>query len=175
MKLNLRNKTIFLIALTTVGALLMAGIIINFRVNHAFDVFVDDQINFLQSRGLLMQSVQRLNGLRKQLSQMTLEAQFQRQLWQGIASAGIISLAVAIGIGVYFANRLTSPLKKLKTQIDRMKSHNYDEPLSIQGDSEITDVAKSFEALRNELIRVEELRKDLLSDMAHEITTPLQS
>lgn len=71
--------------------------------------------------------------------------------------------------------RITAPLTRLQSQVRRLRNHRYGEPLQVSGRDEIADLGRAFEDLRGELVRIEELRKDVISDLAHEVMTPLQT
>ncbi len=176
MKFNLRTKTISVILLTSIVAILMAGVMINFQTERAFNTFLTGQLQFLEdNRPRMMPGMPDFRGLRSEASHQLLEKQFARELWRAVAWASVFASGVALIVGLYFSDRITDPLRELKRHVNRMKQHRYDEPVLVHGDDEVAGIAADFESLRQELNRVEELRKDAVSDLAHEIATPLQS
>ena len=106
---------------------------------------------------------------------LALESEFEGRVWRGIALGGIIAFSGATIGGWYFADRITKPLSRLKKGIEELRDRNYSKPLIVQGDDEIAQLGRDFENLRSDLHTIEELRKDVISDLAHEIMTPLQS
>jgi signal transduction histidine kinase len=174
MRLNLRSKTIIVILVTSLVALLTAGIFINWQVQRDFNRFLDRQAVFLDEnigapppRGMRM--------LMQEQPHRQLQDEFIDHVWRGIALAGVLAVVVAVGVGWFFAQRITSPLERLQRNISKLKEHLYTEPVAVIGQDEIGELSLAFEDLRLELQRVEELRKDVVSDMAHELTTPLQA
>lgn len=176
MRFNLRTKTILVIVFVCLLSLVTAGLIINWRVNIAFDDFLQGQVVFFRDRGWPeVMGVPPMMEFRADSMHIKLEAGFKEQVWKGLVQAALMASIAAMMIGLFMADRITAPLKVLVRRISRLKQHDYNEKVELVGDEEIREVARSFEELREELYRVEELRKNAISDMAHEITTPLQS
>ncbi len=175
LKVNLRSKIILLVAAMTLLAIGSAAIIINMRVSIAFENFLESQSNIWRSVGSFDQMLRLSPDYRRTVFSSFLESQFKEQIWQGLAIAGVFSVASAILFGAYLSDRISEPLRELKTQVLKLKAYHRGDPIKIGGDPEIAEVSHAFEDLRQELNRVEELRKDAISDMAHEIITPLQS
>ncbi|OIP97474.1 hypothetical protein AUK40_03105 [Candidatus Wirthbacteria bacterium CG2_30_54_11] len=176
MKLNLRAKTIGIILLTSIVAILMAGVMFNIQTERAFNTFLNGQLQFLEdNRPRMMPGMPDFRALRGEASHLLLERQFARELWRAVVGASVLASGVAFVVGFFFSDRITRPLRELKRHVNRMKQHHYDEPVVVYGDDEVAEIGADFESLRQELWRVEELRKDAVSDLAHEIATPLQS
>jgi len=182
MKFNLRDKTTLIIVITSLIALVTAGLFISRRVDIAFERFLEDQVrlfdrmqeadtNTLQP----FPGIRRFVQIRQEAPHQQLEEQFVREVWRGLTLAGIVAVGMSFIIGMLFSSLITKPLVRLKKHIAKVKQHEYDDRLDMKGSDEIAELGHDFDELREELGRVEELRKDAVSDLAHEITTPLQS
>jgi signal transduction histidine kinase len=88
----------------------------------------------------------------------------------------LAALACAIGIGYLISRTIAKPLDKLSDGLKKLRQSHYQ--LRLPGDSgseEFNEIVKEFNSLAAELQRVEELRKNLISDASHELRTPLAS
>lgn len=94
---------------------------------------------------------------------------FNRSLWFGGATAGLVALAV----GMTLARRLSRPLNELKNATGRIAAGHLSEQVHLSGSGEFEDVADSFNAMAGQLRESERLRSELLAAIAHELRTPL--
>jgi signal transduction histidine kinase len=69
--------------------------------------------------------------------------------------------------------RMTRPLRSLKDAAQRLASGARHEPLAIPPDKELADLAISFNTMAAELEHQQQLRRQLVADIAHELRTPL--
>jgi len=101
------------------------------------------------------------------------EAQLRQQLNRMHLIAGIASAAIAFAIGLYLALTLSRPLRRIRAGAEAMGSGDLDVRVKETGDDEIRSVAKALNALAETLQREEELRKESVADLAHELRTPV--
>ena len=87
----------------------------------------------------------------------------------------IIVFVLASVLAVYFANRLSSPIVRMKKEANKLASGNYDVSFQTAGNyfSETTDLAKTLDDAAGQLSKIDELRKDLIANISHDIKTPL--
>ena len=101
------------------------------------------------------------------------EALLRQQLDRMHLVAGIISAAIAFAIGLYLALTLSRPLRRIRAGAEAMGAGDLDVRVKETGDDEIRSVAKALNGLAETLQREEELRKESVADLAHELRTPV--
>ena len=101
------------------------------------------------------------------------EAQLRQQLNRMHLVAGITSAAIAFVIGLYLALTLSRPLRRIRTGAEAMGAGDLDVRVKETGDDEISAVARALNGLAETLQREEELRKESVADLAHELRTPV--
>ena len=101
------------------------------------------------------------------------EAQLGQQLNRMHLVAGITSAAIAFAIGLYLALTLSRPLRRIRTGAEAMAAGDLDVRVKETGDDEISAVARALNGLAETLQREEELRKESVADLAHELRTPV--
>lgn len=79
----------------------------------------------------------------------------------------------AIGMSLILARRMTSPIVKIKNEANKLSRGDYEVDFTIDSYTEINDLAKTLENTSKELATVDELRKDLIANVSHDIKTPL--
>ncbi|MCX6363373.1 MAG: ATP-binding protein, partial [Actinobacteria bacterium] len=101
------------------------------------------------------------------------EVQLGQQLNRMHLVAGITSAVIAFAIGLYLALTLSRPLRRIRTGAEAMGAGDLDVRVTETGDDEISAVAKALNGLAETLQREEELRKESVADLAHELRTPV--
>ena len=87
----------------------------------------------------------------------------------GIAAAA----ATAAAIGWLVSNRIVRPVHALAGAARQVSRGDYQARVSVVGDDELTVLARAFNEMAGSLASAEERRRRLLSDVAHELRTPL--
>jgi len=90
-----------------------------------------------------------------------------------------ISLLCAMVVAmclVYFDSRhISDPLKELNNAVLEIASGKYDKHVQIHSHDEIAQLASSFNYMARALSRTEEMRNSFISDISHELRTPMTS
>ncbi|MEO6729392.1 MAG: HAMP domain-containing sensor histidine kinase [Candidatus Dojkabacteria bacterium] len=100
---------------------------------------------------------------------------FGEKLENSIVTGGIVGISIALVLGLFFSIIITKPIEKLKEGIAHLRNSHYKYKIESTGEKELDDVIDEFNTLTTELSAQEELRKDLISDVSHELKTPLTS
>jgi two-component system sensor histidine kinase BaeS len=87
----------------------------------------------------------------------------------GVAAAA----AAAAAIGWLVASRIVRPVHMLAGAARQVSRGNYDSRVAVAGDDELTVLARAFNEMAGSLASAEQRRRRLLSDVAHELRTPL--
>jgi two-component system, OmpR family, sensor histidine kinase BaeS len=86
-----------------------------------------------------------------------------------VAALSVITLV----IGFWLSRKLTSPLRRLITAIERVGKGDLDFTLPITSRDEYGKVTEALNRMTADLSRSEEMRRHLVADVAHELRTPL--
>jgi signal transduction histidine kinase len=87
--------------------------------------------------------------------------------------AMVVSVLVAGGLGWFTSRRIMRPVRALTTATQQMGRGNLAVRVAIQGDDELAELGHSFNQMAEDLARQEQLRRNLVTDVAHELLTPL--
>ncbi len=87
--------------------------------------------------------------------------------------AGAASLVVALAVALYLAVTLSKPLRRIRAGAEAMGAGDLEARVPESGDAEIRAVAEALNGLAETLQQEEELRKESVADLAHELRTPV--
>lgn len=80
---------------------------------------------------------------------------------------------LALGLGAFFARRLSTPLKHLTIAAEGIANNDLAQRVQIDTNDEIGRLAATFNRMADSLQGNERLRRQLVSNAAHELRTPL--
>ncbi|WKU07101.1 cell wall metabolism sensor histidine kinase WalK [Micromonospora sp. HUAS LYJ1] len=86
--------------------------------------------------------------------------------------AGVV-LLVAVGVTVLVGVRLVRPLHALTAAAGRMRNGDTAARVRVAGRDEIARLGNAFNEMAEQRCRVEQLRRDMVGDIAHEMRTPV--
>jgi two-component system sensor histidine kinase BaeS len=89
-----------------------------------------------------------------------------------VAVAGLV-LLVTVGVTVLAGVRLTRPLHALTGAAQRMRDGDGSARVRVTGRDEIARLAEAFNDMSERRERLEQLRRAMVSDIAHELRTPV--
>ena len=95
---------------------------------------------------------------------------FILQQYLFVAVAVII---IAVIVAYVLARKITKPIVQMKKEANKLAEGNYDVSFKSNSYSEINDLALTLDDATNKLSKVDELRKDLVANVSHDIKTPL--
>jgi len=106
---------------------------------------------------------------------VAIESQFNtsvnRSLIIAIALAGLVGLLLT-----YFLSRsILRPVDELITAARAMEKGDLNQRVSVRGRGELGELANAFNAMAEGLTRLEQLRQNMVTDVAHELRTPLSN
>lgn len=82
-------------------------------------------------------------------------------------------LILAFGLAFYIASRISKPIVMMKNSANRLSFGKYDTRFYGNSYTEINDLAETLNDATLKLSQVDELRKDLIANVSHDIKTPL--
>ena len=99
--------------------------------------------------------------------------QSARTVRKQLLIAAIPSLLIALLIGVLGARRLTSRIRRLERDADRIAAGSLEQPIEVEGEDEVGQLALSFERMRQRLAQLDEARREFIANASHELRTPI--
>jgi two-component system, OmpR family, sensor histidine kinase BaeS len=106
-------------------------------------------------------------------AKLTPPEHFRTRFQASLFLIGLVALLGAFGIGFLTSRIVARPLNKLGNGLKKLRQSHYQQRLDENDSEEFNTLIKEFNGLAEELQRVEELRKNLISDTSHELKTPL--
>lgn len=92
---------------------------------------------------------------------------------RSLAFSTSISAFLALLLGLLFASRITKPLANLAHATRSVMNGKVLIPLAETGDDEIAALSRSFNEMTAEVRRLDDARKQVIADSAHELRTPV--
>ncbi|MBM3127167.1 MAG: cell wall metabolism sensor histidine kinase WalK [Chloroflexi bacterium] len=89
--------------------------------------------------------------------------------------AGGITLIVSILVAILLARSIARPLTRLTQATEAIARGQYDHRVQARGRDEIGRLAKSFNAMAEQVQRARQMEKDFVANVSHELKTPLTS
>jgi two-component system, OmpR family, sensor histidine kinase BaeS len=95
--------------------------------------------------------------------------------WWRTTLAGLAVLAAATGVTVLVGRRLTRPIHALTAAATRMGNGDHSARVDVGGQSELARLGTAFNSMAESIETNEQQRKAMVSDVAHELRTPLSN
>ncbi len=87
--------------------------------------------------------------------------------------AGAIAVGAALLLGLMISRQITAPLHRVTVAAGKVAAGDFSHRVDIRSRDELATLAEAFNSMAASLARNEQQRKQLLSDIAHELKTPL--
>ncbi len=100
---------------------------------------------------------------------------FRTALTEALSWAIITGLAAAVAVSVFVSRRVVNPIRQMMQASRHIAGGHYRERVSVTGDDELGQLARSFNRMAATLEQTETMRRDLIANVAHELRTPLSS
>jgi signal transduction histidine kinase len=88
---------------------------------------------------------------------------------------GAVAIVVALILTFVLSRRLSSPIGVLANAARRLGRGDLSQRVQFQGKGEVGELAQAFNSMAADLDHVEQLRRNLIADVAHELRTPLSN
>lgn len=94
-------------------------------------------------------------------------------LLKRLIPALVIVLLLALLATIGLSRRILRPLEKMKIAVQQMERGDLTQRVEVISSDEIGDLARAFNSMAENLSRTEQLRRNMVADVAHELRTPL--
>jgi len=98
-------------------------------------------------------------------------AAVNRAVLVGALVAGVVAVLVTLAL----SHRIVRPVELLTAAARRMETGDLTARVNVASGDEIGELARAFNSMAGGLARLEQLRRNMVSDVAHELRTPLTS
>ncbi|MBI4283902.1 MAG: HAMP domain-containing protein [Chloroflexi bacterium] len=98
---------------------------------------------------------------------------FLDNLGQTLWIAGLSGGALAIFLGYLFTRQIVAPLGKVTVAARQVAEGNLEQKVDIRGSGELAELGESFNLMAATLSHDQQLRRNMVADIAHELRTPL--
>ena len=157
-KLNLNKKLIFYLAIVMISVIVIMSLSINLSVKNKI-LYYSSSISNLSAEELIKYRDLLLKDM--------------RNLIIGIS---LLMIIVVISVSVFLSQKISKPIIVVSKMTDFIKMGGYDQKLEYESSIvEIDNLINSINELSRELYKMENMRKNLTSDISHELRTPLTS
>ena len=114
-------------------------------------------------------------GAGMQLLEAQLFDNFRAALSEALFWAGATALASAIVVSVFVSRRVVTPIRQMMVASRTIATGHYRQRVEVTSEDELGQLARSFNQMATTLEQTEEMRRDLIANVAHELRTPLAS
>jgi len=87
----------------------------------------------------------------------------------------LVAVAIALVITFFLSRRILAPVKALTSAARRLGSGDFSQRVQVKDRSELGELADTFNSMASDLERAEQLRQNMVADVAHELRTPLSN
>jgi len=94
-----------------------------------------------------------------------------RSLLLAVVAAGLAAVLLTLAL----SRRILSPIEALTAAARKMEKGDLSQRVEVQSKDEIGELAHAFNAMADGLARLEQLRRNMVTDVAHELRTPLSN
>jgi len=98
---------------------------------------------------------------------------FSSAIIRFILWGGLLAVGIALVITFLFSQRISSPIRALTATARKLGKGDFTQRVAISSKDEVGQLSESFNSMAANLERNENLRKNMVADVAHELRTPL--
>ena len=101
------------------------------------------------------------------------ELQFLERTNMNLLISAVVAVVVAVILGGVLSSQVLRPLGELTDAIGSIKQGEFDQRVLVRTQDELGELAQAFNQMVEELQHVNQLRRQMTADIAHDLRTPL--
>jgi len=87
----------------------------------------------------------------------------------------LIAVGIAVAITFFLSRRILAPVKGLTLAARQLGQGDLSQRVQLKDKGEVQELAQAFNSMASDLEQAEQLRRNLVADVAHELRTPLSN
>jgi len=103
----------------------------------------------------------------------TAESSFLNAVNRSLIWAALLAVLISVILSFVLSRYISRPIKSLTGAVHAMAEGDLDQEIQLGNTPETQELSETFNYLAQRLKEVEELRRNMISDIAHELRTPL--
>lgn len=88
---------------------------------------------------------------------------------------GLVAIAIALILTFFLSRRILAPVKALTSATKQFGKGDFSQRVEYKDKGEVGELARSFNTMAEDLENNEQLRRNMVADVAHELRTPLSN
>ncbi|HTR75749.1 MAG TPA: HAMP domain-containing sensor histidine kinase [Solirubrobacterales bacterium] len=92
-----------------------------------------------------------------------------------IVVGGLIAAALALAIGIYYANLAASNVRRLQAAARKVADGNFETTIPVASVGQLAPLARTFNEMQRRLAELDIARKQFIANASHELRTPIFS
>jgi two-component system OmpR family sensor kinase len=92
-----------------------------------------------------------------------------------ILTGGLIAVAIATAIGLYYARAAASNIQSLQEAARKVADGNFETSIPVASVGQLGDLARTFNEMQRRLAELDSARKQFIANASHELRTPIFS
>jgi signal transduction histidine kinase len=102
-----------------------------------------------------------------------LEQDFLAAINRNLVLAGLVAAIVALVLSLYLSWRITTPLRAMTVAAAALAGGDLKQRVVVQSGDEVGQLASAFNSMAEGMALSQDLRRNMVADIAHELRTPL--
>lgn len=164
------SKIFIGVTLTSTISLSITEVLSYTKLRQSFDQFTTRQIIILQQIG---RDFFVKEDITMPADYQRFVADYRQEISRQVLISTAVGLLLSLVAGAIISRQITRPIQSLKSVIKRVTKAKYSLRAIVSGSTEMQELTQAFNHLIDELDQQEQLRQELLTDMGHELKTPI--
>ena len=89
--------------------------------------------------------------------------------------SGLLAVGLAVILTFFLSRRILAPVESLSRAARALAQGDFSRRVDVRSKDEVGELARTFNIMAQDLSRTEEIRRNLVADVAHELRTPLSN
>ena len=86
-----------------------------------------------------------------------------------------VAIAIALLLTFFLSRRISGPICALAVTARKLGQGDFSQRVQVEDKSEVGELAQTFNSMASQLEKAEQLRRNMVADVAHELRTPLSN